>query len=381
MEVKVGTKRKPEGEAVRPGAPTGAKEKKYAPVSGLDEITRTGFQRSHSQARDTICEGGDFPPEAGRYVLYVSYACPWACNCMAMLKLKGLEEVIDVCVTHPIWQKTAPDDPEDKHTGWVFMSPDSKERWPLLAGNGDTFGYIKGTNADTYNGARSVREIYKLHFETTGFANKKCTVPVLWDTKSKRVVNNESMDIMRMFNSAFQKFAKVPELDMYPSETEKLALELNEWIYHDINNGVYKCGLAPNQEAYGVAFKSLFAGLDRAEAILSKSRFLTGPKMTWIDLRLFFTLVRFDEVYTVLFKCNKKLVREYDALLNFTRELYQNPGIRYAINMEHIKKHYYLSLKIINPSGVYPFGPQGVDGQGRNDNCDIFLQPHNRDRL
>jgi putative glutathione S-transferase len=189
-------------------------------------------------------------------------------------------------------------------------------------------------------------------------------VPVLFDMQTNRIVNNESSEIIRMLNSEFNAFCATPgqaELDFYPAELRPAIDEVNEWVYPCINNGVYRCGFAQKQDPYEKAFRELFAALDRAEAILAKSRFIIGSRMTEADIRLFVTLIRFDAVYVVHFKTNLRCIRDYPNLYNYMKELYHMPEVKQTINFEHIKKHYFCSHKSINPFSICPIGPDLSD--------------------
>ncbi len=208
-------------------------------------------------------------------------------------------------------------------------------------------------NGWTFSDGKCLYELYQL--ADTNYTGK-VTVPVLWDKKQNTIVNNESSEIIRMLNSEFEDFAKNHD-DYYPAELKDKIDEINEFVYTSINNGVYKCGFAQSQEAYEKAFDSLFTALDKTESILSKQRYLTGDKITEADWRLFTTLIRFDVVYYVHFKCNLKHIYEYPNIWNYVLELYQWPGIRETVNFEHIKKHYYGSHLMINPMGIVPKGP------------------------
>lgn len=258
--------------------------------------------------------------------MYVSLACPWASRCVAGLYMKGLEGAIGLSVTHPTWARTRPDNPEDKHTGWMFASPDGP---PISNPAGHGSFDCEGCIPDTVNKAKFVRDLYEMANDTSG----KYTVPVLWDKKEGTIVNNESSEILRMFNSAFNDFATNPTLDLYPEEHRAEIDEVNDWIYHGINNGVYKCGFATSQAAYDAAFKELFECLDRVEEILTKRRYLTGDRLTEADIRLFVTLIRFDPVYVVYFKTDRKAIREYPALSEYVRDLYSTPGIRESVSL------------------------------------------------
>ncbi|CAN7027166.1 unnamed protein product [Brassica rapa subsp. trilocularis] len=294
--------------------------------------TVTSFRNFVSQNHDS-----QFPAESGRYHLYISYACPWASRCLAVLKLKGLDKAITFTSVQPLWRKTKEN---DEHMGWVF--PDSDKEVP-------------GAERDHINGAKSVRELYDIaSLNYTG----KYTVPaVLWDKKLKTIVNNESSEILRMFSTEFNHFAENPCLDLYPPNLRSLINETNEWVHHGINNGVYKCGFATTQTAYDEAVKQLFDALDKCEEILEKQRFLCGNTLTEPDIRLFVTLIRFDEAYTLIFKCSKRLIREYSNLFNYTKDIYQIPGLSSTVKMAHVKQNYYGSFPSINPLGIVAHGP------------------------
>jgi len=334
------------------------------PRTSLDETSSGQFKRTQSHFRNAILnkskmaaqrkDGKDatlyFPAEPGRYHLYVSYACPWANSVLAMRALKGLEDTIPVHVVHPTWGRTRPETPTDGHMGWVF---------------GDA-GY-----SDGLNGCQSIRDLY----ETATAVKKglaplgtKFTVPVLWCSTEKTIVNNESIEICKMLNSEFDEFAKHSDVDLYPEELMNDIDSVLEWIYDDINNGVYKCGFATSQDAYDANVSNLFNSLERVEDILSRQRYLCGSTMTLADIRLFMTLVRFDEVYVVYFKCTKKCLREYPALFNFVKEMYQNPKIRQDIHLDEIRTHYYTSHEKLNPYAIVPIRPHSD-----------YDAPHDRD--
>lgn len=328
-----------------------------APPSGpartaLDETNPTGeFKRTEAGFRSIIEPGGRFEPEAGRYHLYVSYACPWANRCLATLYMKGLEDVVGVSVVHPTWQRSRPGVPGDEHCGWAFRDPSDP---PLSSATGYGSFSCAGCVPDTINGAKFVRDLYDLAHDTAG----KYSVPVLWDKKERTIVNNESSEIIRMFNSAFNHLAKNPSLDLYPEDLKQAIDDANEWIYPTINNGVYRCGFATSQAAYDAAFGELFASLERCEEILSRQRYIAGPVLTEADVRLFMTLIRFDEVYVVYFKTNRKFIHEYPNLRNYVRELHQTPGIGRSINMDHIKVHYFTSHPKLNYYAIVPGGAE-----------------------
>lgn len=286
------------------------------------------FVRKPTTFRSWIRADGSsgFPPESGRYHLYVSYACPWAHRTLIMRKLKGLEHAISFDVVDAFLPAV----------GWTFEQA------------------VPGATGDSVHDFHLLREVY------TGASpdfDGTITVPVLYDKKQSVIVNNESADIIRMLNSEFQEVAAHPELDFYPQALHEQIDELNDWIYPNINNGVYRSGFARKQAAYNKAVNGLFAALDRAEAILGESRYLCGDRLTEADIRLFTTLIRFDAVYVTHFKCNIRRIIDYPNLWAYTREIYQMPGIAETVNMEHIKRHYFESHRSINPLGIVPLGP------------------------
>lgn len=282
-------------------------------------------------------EGG-FPAEPDRYHLYVSYACPWAHRTLIFRALKGLEDVISVSVVHPLMPAES----------WIF-------------------GEYPGATVDHVNNASYLVENYLK--ADPGF-DGLVTVPVLWDKKRQTIVNNESSEIIRMLNSAFDEYASVDDrtnVDYYPQALREEIDAINKSVYHDINNGVYRAGFAKTQEAYNKAYDRLFDTMDELEARLSKQRYLIGEQITEADWRLFTTLVRFDAVYYSHFKINRKRLIEFPNLWAYTRELYQVPGVAETVNMDHIKRHYFGSHRSINPTGIVPQGPD-ID----------FMQPHGR---
>lgn len=320
--------------------------------SAIDETSDTGaFKRTASTFRNFISKesNSQFPPESGRYHLYVSYACPWASRCLAYLKIKGLEKAIAFTSVKPIWERTKE---SDEHMGWVFPASETEEA---------------GAEPDPLNGARSIRELYEL--ASTNYAGKY-TVPVLWDKKLKTIVNNESSEIIRMFNTEFNDIAENAALDLYPSHLQARIDETNEWVYNGINNGVYKCGFARKQGPYEEAAIQLYEALDKCEEILGRQRYICGNTLSEADIKLFVTLIRFDEVYAVHFKCNKKLLRDYPNMFNYTKDIFQIPGVSSTVNMQHIKRHYYGSHPTVNPFGIIPLGPD-ID----------YSSPHDRNRF
>ncbi|CAA7014767.1 unnamed protein product [Microthlaspi erraticum] len=306
--------------------------------------TATSFRNSVSQNLDS-----QFPAESGRYHLYISYACPWASRCLAILILKGLDKAITFSSVQPLWRKTKEN---EEHIGWVFPDSDTE---------------VLDAERDHLNGAKTIRELYDIaSLNYTG----KYTVPVLWDKKLKTIVNNESSEILKMFNTEFNHVAENPSFDLYHPNLRTIIDETNEWIHDGISNGVYECGFAKTQAAYDVAVKKLFDALDKCEEILGRQRFLCGNTLTESDIRLFVTLIRFDEAYAVIFKCDKRLVREYWNLFNYTKDIYQIKGLSSTVKMDHIKQNYYGSFPSINPLGIVAHGP----------NIDYSL-PHDRHRF
>jgi putative glutathione S-transferase len=290
------------------------------------------FQREQAKRRNWITadgrpgpsgEGG-FKAEAGRYHLYVSLACPWAHRTLIYRKLKGLEDIIDVSVV-----------------SW------------LMRENGWTFDTEKGSSGDPLDGHEFM---YQRYLADTPDYTGRVTVPLLWDKKLKRIVSNESAEIIRMFNSAFDDITG-NDLDLYPNALRGVIDELNERIYPAVNNGVYRAGFATSQGAYEQAFDEVFAELDALEALLSEKRYLTGEYLTEADVRLFTTIVRFDAVYHGHFKCNLRRIVDYPNLSNWLHEVYQWPGVAETVDFYHIKHHYYASHSTINPTGIVPKGP------------------------
>ena len=297
------------------------------------------FRRAVTSFRDVVTADGSSPfrAEPGRYHLYVAHACPWAHRTMILRKLRRLESAISVSVV----------DPHLSDEGWHFSDG-------------------PGCIPDGVNGARFLREIYsKARGDYTG----RVSVPVLWDRKEATIVNNESPEILRMLNTAFNEWGD-GEPDFYPPHLRREIDAVNEPVYENVNNGVYKTGFASTQEAYEEAFGARFATLDDLEARLGRQRYLVGGRITEADWRLFPTLVRFDAVYVGHFKCNKRRIADYPNLGNYLRDLYQQPGIADTVNMDHIKRHYYGSHLRINPTGIVPKGP-ALD----------LLRPHDRDRF
>lgn len=306
---------------------------KSVSLSWKKEISNSGaYERTASVFRDQISKEGKFPPQLNRYAFFHSYACPWSSRVYMTIKLKGLEHVIKpISIVQSFLGEG----------GWKFNSGDD---------------ICEGSTVDLVNGKTYLREVYSLSSEN-GEWTGKVTVPVLFDTKNQKIVNNESAEIIRMLNSEFNDFAKYPDINIYPEDLLDKIEELNEWIYQQVNNGVYRCGFAQSQSAYEEAYYKLFEALDKIENILSENRYLCGSRFTEADIRLFTTLVRFDPVYHNHFRCNKKKLREYHNIWNYQLEIAQMPWVKPTINMTHIKNHYYQSHRTINPLGIVPVGP------------------------
>jgi len=304
--------------------------------------TKGEFKRQDSLFRNWVTADGEagasgedgFKAEAGRYHLYVSLACPWAHRTLILRQLKGLEDLISVSVVEALMLEQ----------GWTFS-----ERYP---------DHLYGFD-----------HLHQLYTRVAPDLTSRVTVPVLWDKQRETIVSNESAEIIRMLNSAFNGVTG-NTADYYPSSLREEIDALNEWIYPTINNGVYRAGFATTQEAYERAFHELFAALDELEERLSTRRYLTGVQITEADWRLFTTLVRFDAVYFGHFKTNRQRLEDYANISAYVRDLYQQPGIAATVDMPYIKQHYYGSHRTINPTGVVPLGPD-LD----------FDRPHNREAL
>jgi putative glutathione S-transferase len=285
--------------------------------------------------------------------------------------LKGLEDVITVSVVHPVWKKTRPG--SDEHAGWVFgsekESTDATMDFKNTSGDGGPFSmHYPDTAADPYVGAQSIREVYESVKDQDG----KYTVPILFDKKTKTIVSNESSEIIRMLNTEFQELAQNTDLDIYPADMREAIEEVNEWVYPSLNNGVYRCGFAKSQEAYDAAIEELTNSFDKMDEILQKQRYIAGDRFTEADIRLFVTLVRFDEVYTVYFKTNTRSIMHTPSVLNYCREIYQVPGVKGTVNMEHIKTHYYCSHPSLNHYSIVPRGSNFLT---------LLEEPHDRDKI
>jgi putative glutathione S-transferase len=310
------------------------------PKSQFPEEQQAGeFKRQEDAFRDWISAdpASAFPAVAGRYHLYVSLACPWASRTVIVRKLKRLEPVIGMTVIDPIRDER----------GWAFRDGPGYSRDPL-------------------NGFQFLSEAYAA---TDPDFDGRVTVPALWDQERCRIVNNSEDDICRMFNDAFSNFSKGTP-DLFASEIKSEQEELSAFIYENVNNGVYKAGFASRQGVYEKACRSVFAALDRLEERLSKSRYLFGTRIVESDWRLFCTLIRFDAVYHGHFKCNIRRIVDYPALQGYLLDLYQQPGIAETVNLDHIKRHYYITHDEINPTRIVPVGPW-LD----------LSRPHGRERM
>lgn len=303
------------------------------------------FERQASQFRSFVTADGaagpsgeaGFKAQGGRYCLYVSLACPWAHRTLIFRKLKGLEKLIDVYVV----------DPRMGAEGW-------------------TFGDFPGASAAGENGEARLYEVY---LKADPAATTRVTVPVLWDRERRTIVSNESAEIIRIFNSAFDGLTG-NDADFYPEPLRAEIDEINARVYERVNNGVYRAGFATSQEAYAEAFQALFAELDALDVRLGARRWLVGSQLTEADVRLFTTLVRFDAVYVGHFKCNRRRIADFEHLSGYLRDLFQTPGFGETVDLAHIKTHYYWSHTTINPTRIVPEGPT-LD----------FSLPHERVRL
>jgi len=281
------------------------------------------FVRTTSGFRHWITADGasGYPGEAGRYHLYVSLACPWACRTLIARTLKGLQDVISVSVVEPVMTQ-----------GWCFSD----------------------TLPDHLHGFQYLHQLYS-SAEPTYVG--RVLVPVLWDKKARMIVSNESSEIMRMFNSAFGSLAQ-GDVDLYPAALREEIDRVNAFVYENINNGVYRCGFATGQDAYGRAFERLFSALDHVEGELGRRPYLVGEQATEADWRLFTTLARFDAVYVGHFKCNRNRLEDFPNISRYMRRLYLVPGIAATVSIDHIKRHYYMSHPHINPTRIVPVGPR-----------------------
>ena len=303
-------------------------------MSQLAPRNKTGeYIRPDSQFRNLVSTEPEntYQPAGDRYRLYVGMGCPWAHRTLVTRALKGLE-AIAVSIVYP-----SPD------TGmWVLSEPEL--------------------------GCNTVPELYQL--ASSGY-NGRCTVPILWDSQTQTIVNNESAEIIEILNSEFNEFAQHPSLDLYPAVHKTIIDAWNDKIYHTVNNGVYRCGFAQSQQAYETASKELFATLDEIDEVLAHQRYLCGDRLTLADIRLFTTLFRFDIVYYSLFKCNLRRIADYQHLSGYLRDIYQLPGVADTCDLESVKRDYYGNLFPLNPGGIIPIGPDLTN----------LRSSHHRDRI
>src|SRR4051794_15901680 len=285
------------------------------------------FQRQEDAFRSWISADGStpFPAEAGRYHLYVSLACPWASRTVIFRKLKGLEEIIGLTAVDPVRDER----------GWAFRDG-------------------PGFTPDPVNGFQFLSEAYEA---TMPGYNGRVTVPVLWDKQTRQIVNNCEDDICVMFNKVFDAVGANTEVDFLPDDIQTEHTTLSDFIYENVNNGVYKAGFATRQRPYDIACRRLFEALDQLELRLASDRYLFGNRIVEADWRLFCTLIRFDPVYHGHFKCNIRRIVDYRSMQGYLMDLYQHPGIAETVNLDHIKRHYYMTHTEINPSGIVPLGP------------------------
>jgi glutathionyl-hydroquinone reductase len=301
-----------------------------------DEQSADGsFVRQGDAFRDWVKADGSspYPAQAGRYHLYVSLACPWASRTVIARKLKGLDDAIGMTVVDPVR--------DDR--GWRFFEPDPVNGWSFLS---------------------------EAYFASDPAYRGRVTVPVLWDTETKRIVSNDDDDILRMFGNEFDAFARKPDLDLYPKALRGEIDALNALLYDTVNNGVYEAGFATSQSAYERAAYRLFETLDQMEERLASRRYLLGAQPVETDWRFFVTLVRFDPVYVGHFKCNLRRIFDYPNLYGYLRDLYQIEGVAETVDFDQIKRHYYYTHDDINPTRIVPIGP-----------LQELLTPHGRERL
>ena len=306
------------------------------------------FQRQEDAFREWISNDGStsYPAAGGRYHLYVSLACPWASRTIIFRKIKGLEDAVGMTIVDPIRDEK----------GWALRNPSNK--WPP----DESF-----ESTDPINGFHYLSEAYAA---TDPSFDGRVTVPVLWDKQTKKIVNNCEDDICPMFNNVFNDFAKNKEVDLFPKDIEAEHSKLCDFLYDNINNGVYKAGFATHQRPYEISCQKLFDALDEMEKRLSKSRYLFGKGIVEADWRFFCTLIRFDVVYHGHFKCNLRRIIDYPNLQGYLLDLYQQPRISETVSVDHIKRHYYMTHEEINPTRIVPLGPI-VD----------LTRPHHREKI
>jgi putative glutathione S-transferase len=305
-----------------------------------EQTTAGEFQRQEDAFRDWISNDGStsYPTATGRYHLYVSLACPWASRTIILRKLKGLEDGIGLTIV----------DPFRDEKGWAFRDPE-------LSGPGSDLKRLDDfESTDPINGFQYLSEAYKA---TDPKFDGRVTVPVLWDKQTRRIVNNCEDDICPMFNNVFNEFAKNKDVDLFPTDIATEQAKLSDFLYENINNGVYRAGFATRQKPYERACKRLFDALDEMDRRLTSSRYLLGNRIVESDWRLFCTLIRFDVVYHGHFKCNLRRIIDYPNLNDYMLDLYQQPGISETVSIDHIKRHYYMTHEEINPTRIVPLGP------------------------
>jgi glutathionyl-hydroquinone reductase len=303
------------------------------------------FERQEDAFREWISVEGTYPVAADRYHLYVSLACPWASRTVIARNLLGLEEIVGLTVVDPVRDER----------GWAFRDPEAGGTPP------ESFA-----STDPVNGFHFLRQAYEA---TDPNFDGRVTVPVLWDRETRKIVNNCEDDICRMFNDAFRDHRKAG-VDLFPADMASEQEKLSEFIYENVNNGVYRAGFATRQRPYDLACRKLFAALDELEDRLTRNRYLFSDRIAESDWRLFCTLVRFDIVYYIHFKCSLRRILDYPNLQGYLMDLYQQPGIAETVNFDHIKRHYYMTHTEINPTRIVPLGPI-LD----------LAQPHGREKL
>jgi putative glutathione S-transferase len=305
-----------------------------------EQTTAGEFQRQEDAFREWISSDGStpYPAAASRYHLYVSLACPWASRTIIFRKLKGLEDTVGLTVV----------DPFRDEKGWAFRDPE------LSRPGSDLKKLDQSKSTDPVNGFRYLSEAYKA---TDPKFDGRVTVPVLWDKQTKKIVNNCEDDICPMFNSVFNEFAKNKDVDFFPKDIAAEQAKVSDFLYDNINNGVYRAGFATRQQPYERACKRLFDALDEMEKRLTSSRYLFGNRVVESDWRLFCTLIRFDVVYHGHFKCNLRRIVDYPGLQGYLLDLYQQRGIAETVSIDHIKRHYYMTHEEINPTRIVPLGP------------------------
>ena len=315
------------------------------------------FERQEDAFREWIStdHSTPYPAVANRYHLYVSLACPWASRTLIARKLLGLEEAIGMTVVDPIRDER----------GWAFRNPAGGTR--AVASKGESGNEVLLPSTDPVNGFHFLSEAYEA---TDPNFDGRVTVPALWDKETKRVVNNCEDDICLMFNNSFRALTQHNEVDLFPKDIENEQGKLSNYIYDKINNGVYKAGFATRQRPYEIAALQVFDALDQLDQRLAKNRYLFGGRIVETDWRLFCTLIRFDVVYYIHFKCSLRRILDYPNLQGYLADLYQHDGIAETVNFDHIKRHYYMTHEEINPTRLVPIGPQ-LD----------LMQPHGREKL